>query len=325
MFRRQAAAVGQGFAAAHAGPKTAVGKAVVRLGAAEVVGELALRDMPHDADMGGGGVKKMAPDVGRKIATIPGAAEQRGELAGTSAQHMEHGGELLREQEEAAIGGWLFIPQSMEEAVDGRPVGGHAARYPTGVNFGEEAGDLAPAGSFASLAGFADQDDEEVEAVTSGADVAVKARADEVAKGGQELQEDGGGIGLGMRRKATDGEAGKAVEGRLGQGERCGCGKGLGILCEVVCVGCLGVLDEDGVFLKAGVLGGERLLRRRGGLRLPPAGPVGKQLTTAALYVGERGQGTVEKVICGCHDSTLLRFRFSHKGLRAIFWKSIVT
>jgi hypothetical protein len=104
-------------------------------------------------------------------------------------------------------------------------------------------------------------------------------------------------IGLSMRRKATDGEAGKTVECRLGQGERRGCGglrgvrgKGLGIFCEVgwfVRVGRLGVLGEAGVFLKAGVLGGERLLRRRGGLRPPPAGPVGQQLTTAALYIGE--------------------------------------
>jgi len=49
----------------------------------------------------------------------------------------------------------------------------------------------------------------------------------------------------------------------------------------------LGVLGEAGVLLKAGVLGGERVLRRRGGLRLPPGGLVGKQLATAALYVGE--------------------------------------
>ena len=84
------------------------------------------------------------------------------------------------------------------------------------VGFGEEAGDLAPACSFAGLARFADQYDEEIEAVAGGAHEAVRRGADEVAEGGQELQEDGCGIGFGVRRKATDSEAGKTVEGRIG-------------------------------------------------------------------------------------------------------------
>ncbi len=40
---------------------------------------------------------------------------------------------------------------------------------------------------------------------------AVRRGADEVAEGGQELQEDGSGSGFGVRREGTDGEAGKAV------------------------------------------------------------------------------------------------------------------
>ena len=86
-----------------------------------------------------------------------------------------------------------------------------AAPGPETIDFGEEAGDLPPACSFAGLARFADQYDEEIEAVTGGAHDAVGRGAGEVAEGGQELQEDGSGIGFGVRGKATDGEAGKTV------------------------------------------------------------------------------------------------------------------
>jgi hypothetical protein len=97
--------------------------------------------------------------VGGKIAAVPGAAEQRRDLAVSLAEHMEQGGELLREQEEAAIGGRLLITQSMDDAVGRGAGGGDAARGPEIVDFGEEAGELAPACSFASLARFADQYD----------------------------------------------------------------------------------------------------------------------------------------------------------------------
>jgi hypothetical protein len=98
--------------------------------------------------------------------------------------------------------------------------GGHAARKPEGVGFGEEAGDLAPAGPFAGLARFADEDDEEIEAVTRGTDSAVRGGTDEVAEGRQELEEDGGGIGLSMWGKCTDEETGNTVESRAGQCRR---------------------------------------------------------------------------------------------------------
>jgi hypothetical protein len=44
--------------------------------------------------------------MGGKVAAIPGTAEQRGELAGFAAEGVEDGRELLREQEEPAIGDW---------------------------------------------------------------------------------------------------------------------------------------------------------------------------------------------------------------------------
>ena len=47
--------------------------------------------------------------------------------------------------------------------------------------------------------------------MTGGSHDAVRRGADEVAEGGQELQEDGRGIAFGVRREATDDEAGKAV------------------------------------------------------------------------------------------------------------------
>ena len=41
--------------------------------------------------------------------------------------------------------------------------------------------------------------------------------ADQVAEGSEELQEDGSGIGFGVRGKTTDYKAGKTVEGWFGQ------------------------------------------------------------------------------------------------------------
>jgi hypothetical protein len=82
----------------------------------------------------------------------------------------------------------------MEDGAGCGAGGGHATRRPEWVGFGEEAGDLAPAGPFAGLTRFADENDEEIEAVTRGTDAAVRGGADEVAEGSQELEEDGGGM-----------------------------------------------------------------------------------------------------------------------------------
>jgi len=156
------------------------------------------------------------------------------------------------------------------------------------VGFGEEAGDLAPAGPFAGLARFADENDEEIEAVTRGPDAAVQGGADEAAEGRQELEEDGGGIGLSMWGKCTDEETGNTVESRAGQCRRWGRG-----LSGWKLVGC-----------------GESL---RGLL----AGLVSKQLSTP-LYGGECWQraGRVEWVLSECDDMKLPRFWLRGSKLR---------
>ena len=104
----------------------------------------------------------------------------------------------------------------MEDGAGCGASGGDAACRPERVCFGEEAGDLAPAGSFAGLARFADEDNEEIETVARGADTAVRGRADEVAEGGQELEQDGGRIGFGVRGEAIHDATRNAVESRDG-------------------------------------------------------------------------------------------------------------
>jgi hypothetical protein len=70
------------LAAAHAGPQIAFDEAIVHFGAVEVV-KLALSDMPYDADMRASGLEGTAPVADGKIATVPGAVEQRRELIGS--------------------------------------------------------------------------------------------------------------------------------------------------------------------------------------------------------------------------------------------------
>jgi len=120
-------------------------------------------------------------------------------LAGFAAEGVEHGRELLREQEQTGIGYRfyrLLIAQCMEDGARCGTSTGDVARRPERVCLGEEAGDLAPAGPFASLARFAHEDNEEIETVARGADTAVRGWADEVAEGAQELEEDGGRVGF---------------------------------------------------------------------------------------------------------------------------------
>ena len=132
----EGATFGQRLAAADARPEAAVGKAVVGFGATEVVGELAFGDVGDEAEVGSGGVEETASVLHREVAAIPGAAEQRGELAGALGEHVEHGGELLGEEKEAAIGGGLLIAQSVDDAIGCGAGGGYAARDPSGVGFG---------------------------------------------------------------------------------------------------------------------------------------------------------------------------------------------
>ena len=152
-----------------------------------------------------------------KIAAVPGATEQRGELAGFATEGMENGREFLREQEETAVGDRLLIAQRMLDGGKCGASGGDTMRRPERVCFSEEAGDLAPAGSFAGLARFADEDHEEIETVARGADTAVRGWADKVAEGGQELEEDGSRIGFGVWGEARNDAARDTVECRDGE------------------------------------------------------------------------------------------------------------
>ena len=181
-----------------------------------MVSELSLGDVTHQADMSRSDLDRAVAVVGAKVAAVPGAAEQRGELAGFAAEDLEHGRELLGEEEKPAIGGGLLIAQRLEDATRCGTSGGDAACRPERVCFGKEAGDLAPAGSFAGLARFADEDNEEIETVARGTDPAVRDRADEVAEGSQELKEDGGRVGFGVWGQAINDATRDTVESRCG-------------------------------------------------------------------------------------------------------------
>ncbi len=90
--------------------------------------------------------------------------------------------------------------------------------------------------------------------MTGGSHDAVRRGAGEVAEGSQELQEDGRGIGFGVRGEATDGEAGKAVESRIGQ-----CWRSNSLRWGS------GFLDKTGVLFKGGLLSIEGVAGRREG------------------------------------------------------------
>jgi hypothetical protein len=108
----------------------------------------------------------------------------------------------------------------MDEAARGQAGGGYAAVDPEFIYFREEATDLAPASSLSAFAGFAYQDDEEVQTVTRGFHHTVWGRPYKVAEGGEELEENGGRIGFGVRRDGADDRPGYTVKsgrGKAGQ------------------------------------------------------------------------------------------------------------
>ena len=142
------------------------------------------------------------------------ALRSRGESVGAAAAHgVEHGGEFLGEYEQTPVAG--LVAHAGHEAVSGETSAGHTTLRPGGIHFGEEAGYLVPTGSLAGFAGFSDEHDEEVQGVAGGADHAVRAGADHVAESGEQLQENGLGLGLGVRSQGADGFSGQAVEGVL--------------------------------------------------------------------------------------------------------------
>src|SRR6202161_1465013 len=124
------------------------------------------------------------------MARVPGAAEQGRQVAFLPSEDLEHGSELLCQEEQAPIGGLLLtarglVTQGMDESVGGEAGGGDSALGPEIVHFGEEAGDLTPAGTLTCLARFAYQHDEEIEAVAGEPDHAVRRRPDQIAEGSE--------------------------------------------------------------------------------------------------------------------------------------------
>jgi hypothetical protein len=169
-------------------------------------GELALGDVADEAEVGSVGLERMIAVEGAEVSGIPCGAEERGEMAVVAAEHLEYGGELFGEDQEAAVGD--VVAYGVDEAVGVEAGVGDAVGEPGLVDLGDEAADVIPACSLAGFAGFADEDDEEIEAVTGGLHHAVGSGAEEVAEGGEELEEDGGGVGFGVGREGVDDLAG---------------------------------------------------------------------------------------------------------------------
>ena len=147
-----------------------------------------------------------------EIATIPGATEQGREMAFGTPQGMENGGEFFREREQAAVRGRLLIAQRIDKRGGRQASGGDALGDPGMVDFVEEAADLVPACSLAGLAGFADQHHEKVETMAGGIDHAVGRGTNGIAERGQQLEEDGGGMGLAVRGQTAYGQPRDTVE-----------------------------------------------------------------------------------------------------------------
>ena len=80
LFGVEVAAIGQTLAALDAGPKAAVGEAVVGFGAVKRLRELALGDVTDEAEVASTGVDEPITVEEAQGYAIPGAAQQRGEL-----------------------------------------------------------------------------------------------------------------------------------------------------------------------------------------------------------------------------------------------------
>jgi len=72
----QAAAFREAFAPLHAGPKTAIGKAIVGFRRREMLFEVALGYVGDEADMGAGSLQGLMSIEGAEMAAIPGTAKQ---------------------------------------------------------------------------------------------------------------------------------------------------------------------------------------------------------------------------------------------------------
>src|SRR5580658_627065 len=208
----QVAAFRQALAALYSSPETTVGETVVRFCRLEVLCEFALGDVGDQADMRAGCLDGVETTERAEIATIPGATEQGREVALVTPQGMENGCEFLREREQAAVRGRLLITQPIDKRSGRQASGGDAFGDPGLVDFSEEAADLVPACSLAGLAGLADQHHEKVETMAGSIDHAVGCGTNGVAERGQQLEEDGGGMGFAVRGQPAHGQPRDAVE-----------------------------------------------------------------------------------------------------------------
>jgi hypothetical protein len=143
-----------------------------------------------------------------EIAIVPGTTEKGRKVSVSALDVMEDGGKLLGEHEETALGGRVLIAESLEESVGGEASGLDTASEPERVDAFEQVRDEVPARAFASFAGIADEDDEEVESVAGGLNHAVRAGADEITEGRQELQQNGGRVSLGVGSEEANDAAG---------------------------------------------------------------------------------------------------------------------
>src|SRR5580704_15088280 len=125
---------------------------------------------------------------------------------------MENGGEFLREGKQAAVRGRLLIAQSEDKGSGRQASGSDTFGDPRAIDFREEAADLVPACSLARLAGFADQHDEKVESMAGSIDHAVGRGTNGIAERGQQLEEDGGGMGFAVRGQAAYGQPRDSVK-----------------------------------------------------------------------------------------------------------------
>jgi hypothetical protein len=80
-----------------------------------MLGELALGDVGNETDMGVGCVEWVGAIENAEVAVVPCTAKQRGEMSLGALDGLEDGGELFSHSEQAAIGGWLLIAQSVDQ------------------------------------------------------------------------------------------------------------------------------------------------------------------------------------------------------------------
>ena len=81
-----------------------------------MLGELSLGDVGDEADMGVGCVEWVGAIEHAEVAVVPSTTKQGGEMSLGAFDGVQDGGELFGYREQAAVGGWLLIAQSVEQA-----------------------------------------------------------------------------------------------------------------------------------------------------------------------------------------------------------------